>query len=115
VSAPTRYAVIVWVDGAWQASVQTDAYGEATAARDSCPHPAVLVSTYGKFGDPCDTAIMHGPGHQSVTECHLRGEHSEHASADGRFEWTTDELTAQTYTRRRDGRVFRLASTGAEW
>lgn len=76
----------------------------------------------------CDTAIMHGPGHQSVTECGQTGEHTEHYSADGRFEWYDKDIGTQTrdisrYDGPRDPkngraskvtRTYRLASTGVE-
>lgn len=62
----------------------------------------------------CDSAIMHGPGHQSVSECIMTGKHAEHYS-DMDHEWYDRDIGNQTWTRRRDGKVFRLASTGVEW
>lgn len=56
----------------------------------------------------CDTAIAHGPGHQSISECIVTGDHTEHHS-DMSHEWYSSDLTGQTYARRRDGRTFRLA------
>lgn len=47
---------------------------------------------------PCQSWIMHGPGHQSASYCELTGEHEEHSWDDGRYTWTGDH-----------------GSTGVEW
>lgn len=44
----------------------------------------------------CDTAIGHGPGHQSISVCIRTGEHSEHVSDMG-HEWEDKDIGEQTY------------------
>lgn len=43
-------------------------------------------------GDMCRVAIHHGPGHQSTTECLVRGDHDQHQVTYGSYreyaEWT---------------------------
>lgn len=43
----------------------------------------------------CDTAIGHGPGHQSVSECITTGPHTEHESDMG-HEWSDSDIGKQT-------------------
>lgn len=45
----------------------------------------------------CDVAIGHGPGHQSISECIVRGVHTEHKSHLGHY-WQDDEIGSQTTT-----------------
>lgn len=54
----------------------------------------------------CDTAIGHGPGHQSISPCIRTGEHSEHISDMG-HDWSDSDIGKQTYVRR--GVTYRLA------
>ncbi len=66
--------------------------------------------------DRCDTAIMHGPGHQSISPCEVVGPHEGHY-AQG-FDWFDSELINKTVTLPRFPRggqvqkVYRLASSG---
>lgn len=61
----------------------------------------------------CDSAIGHGPGHQSISECTVFGTHTEHRNEYA--EWDEAEIGTQTWTRQRDGKVFRLAFTDYVW
>lgn len=65
--------------------------------------------------DRCDTAIMHGPGHQSISPCEVEGPHTEHSCYG--YEWTDKDIGTQTapVSHYRDGFVketltYRLAS-----
>lgn len=49
----------------------------------------------------CDTAIMHGPGHQSTSECIVTTPgHTTHYSSMG-HEWTDKDITDQTHVKYR--------------
>ncbi len=64
----------------------------------------------------CDTAVAHGPGHQSISMCERTdSNHKVHLHED--MEWTDDDLRGKPYTyiRRRDGKVFRMAFSDKGW
>lgn len=46
----------------------------------------------------CDTAIAHGPGHQSISPCEVEGPHDEHQA--GEYSWADTDLTPQTYDKK---------------
>lgn len=83
-----------------------------------------LALTDQETGEPvrCDTAIMHGPGHQSTSECAVEGPHTVHYDDAHRFEWTDEDVGTQTTVIKRYSRAsgyrelvaktYRLASTG---
>lgn len=59
----------------------------------------------------CDTAIAHGPGHQSMSPCILTGPHTHHESDMG-HEWDDSKITTQTTKGHRhidQDKTYRLA------
>lgn len=57
-----------------------------------------LLTLYADTLTECDSAIAHGPGHQSTSRCIVTGPHSEHCSDMG-HEWK--DADTQTYTQKR--------------
>jgi hypothetical protein len=82
-----------------------------------CAYSPAFVPRWTEDNEPwCDTAIAHGPGHQSVSPCTEIGEHEVHRYED--FAWEDKHLReGKTWDggrkwKRWDGRTYRLAFSG---
>jgi hypothetical protein len=71
---------------------------------DLAQHPEVVrvLARYREWKIPCPAIIAHGPGHQSRTECEIRGRHEIHQATlfgthTGIYEWEGDDVYYAPY------------------
>lgn len=75
-------------------------------------HPDV-VEQWGHSFTECDVMFAYGHGHQSMSQCEDTGKHVVHIYENMTAE--DHEVSQQTYTRKKDGKVFRLCFNNRGW
>lgn len=82
-----------------------------------CIYSPTFVPLWKEDDEPwCDTAIAHGPGHQSISPCEEIGQHKVHRYDE--FAWRDQDLReGETWDggrrwKRWDGRTYRLTFSG---
>lgn len=101
-----------WLEGdASDIDVRLTKYGDGG---HSIENPVDWISRYADEAlTACDTAIMHGPGHQGVSPCIITPAPHDYHVSDRGHEWTDRDITTQTRrgTRAVDrDKIYRLAS-----